>query len=111
MTKADRIRSLYAEGRYTTGEIADLVGCLASYVRVCARQRVDGLSVIDRKYRSKIESQTGEPYSQHYNRKRMRAMSAYYVVQRRLLRMGHSRDFANQKARAAYSVARQTHQS
>lgn len=41
MTKSDRIRDLYAEGK-STREIADIVGCGTPYVRVCARQRVPG---------------------------------------------------------------------
>lgn len=41
MTKAQRIRELYAKG-YTPPEIAKIVGCLDSYARVCARQRVGG---------------------------------------------------------------------
>lgn len=42
MTKADRIRKLYATGKYTTRQIADIVGCGVPYVRTAARQRVDG---------------------------------------------------------------------
>ena len=38
MTKADRIRELEKMG-CTTREIADVVGCLPSYVRVVTRQR------------------------------------------------------------------------
>lgn len=50
MTKADHIRALYAEGR-NVREIADELGCSASYVRVAARQRKDGkASAADRNY-------------------------------------------------------------
>lgn len=38
MTKAARIRELYAQGK-STSAIAEIVGCSAGYVRVCARQR------------------------------------------------------------------------
>lgn len=41
MSKAQRIRALYAQGK-STREIADEIGCADSYVRVCARQRVPG---------------------------------------------------------------------
>jgi uncharacterized protein YjcR len=44
MSKAARIRELYAQG-YETREIADLVGCSPEYVRVAGRQRRDGKSV------------------------------------------------------------------
>jgi len=43
MTKADRIRTLYAAGK-DSKEIAELVGCHPDYVRVAARQRVGGKS-------------------------------------------------------------------
>lgn len=49
MTKADRIRALYAAGK-STREIADIIGCKTSYVRVVARQRRGGLSEHDIKY-------------------------------------------------------------
>jgi hypothetical protein len=50
MTKADRIRALYAEG-LSTSEIAEEVECLPEYVRVVARQRKNsGTSEIDRRY-------------------------------------------------------------
>lgn len=53
MTKAERIRELYAKG-LSTREIADTVGCLTSYVRVCARQRAEsGTSKIDARYLKK----------------------------------------------------------
>lgn len=41
MTKAERIRELYAKG-LSTRQIADRVGCDTAYVRVVARQRVGG---------------------------------------------------------------------
>ena len=41
MTKADRIRKLYASG-LAVKEIAEMVKCRPEYVRVAARQRADG---------------------------------------------------------------------
>lgn len=49
MTKAARIRALYAEG-HTVKMIAEVVGCRQEYVRVCAQQRVGGPSKADRTY-------------------------------------------------------------
>ena len=48
-SKADRIRHLGKHG-YTTREIADVVGCVTAYVRVCLRQRVGGPSEHDKNY-------------------------------------------------------------
>jgi len=45
MTKADRIRSLLAQGKSLT-EIAETVGCLRAYVRVIR----NGRAKYDRKY-------------------------------------------------------------
>lgn len=42
-TNADRIRTLYAAGK-CVAEIAAIIGCSTSYVRVCARQRTGGHS-------------------------------------------------------------------
>ncbi len=42
MTKADKIRELYATGKYTTTQIGEIVGCSGAYVRVVARQRSKG---------------------------------------------------------------------
>lgn len=51
MTKAEKIRALYAKDNKTTGEIAKIVGCGPEYVRVVARQRVDrGKSESDKRY-------------------------------------------------------------
>ncbi len=53
MTKADRIRKHYEDGFLTVQEIARLVGCGDSYVRVVARQRVlpGGESIHDKRWR------------------------------------------------------------
>lgn len=56
-SKADQIRALN-DGRRSTTEIAALVGCLPSYVRVVARQRGTGSyfqSTADRNYQAKPE--------------------------------------------------------
>jgi DNA invertase Pin-like site-specific DNA recombinase len=49
MSKAERIRKLFAKGKSTT-EIAKIVGCTTTYARVCARQRINGQSVWDKAY-------------------------------------------------------------
>lgn len=51
MTKSERIRALYAKGKLTIAQIAKRVGCSDAYVRVVARQRKDGESAADRKWR------------------------------------------------------------
>jgi len=68
MTKADEIRAIVAEhSSLTTTEIADIVGCLPEYVRVCARQRVEGASDIDRRYREKFHAKHGlTPFAHRY---------------------------------------------
>ncbi len=51
MTKAAKIREMYAAGR-SVNDIAEIVECLPEYVRVVARQRTyRGQSAADRKYR------------------------------------------------------------
>lgn len=54
MTKAERIRTLYAAGK-SIREIADIIGCSDSYVRVAARQRTNGSSKHDRAYLKKMK--------------------------------------------------------
>lgn len=49
MSKAARIRELYADGK-TTAVIATIVGCRPEYVRVAGRQRKDGMSKSDVKW-------------------------------------------------------------
>jgi len=49
MTKADQIRALYAKG-YSVREIAGVIGCREEYVRVCARQRANGVSKAEMKW-------------------------------------------------------------
>ena len=51
-TKSQQIRALY-DGVRTTRDIANLVGCRPSYVRVVARQRKGGVSEIDKRYTAK----------------------------------------------------------
>lgn len=60
MTKSDRIRALY-DGTRTTREIADIVGCLPSYVRVVCRQRVNGRSPSDKTYMDRLRSEGSVP--------------------------------------------------
>ncbi len=53
MTKADQIRKL-DNGKRTTRQIADAVGCDTGYVRVVLRQRINGgFSDIDVRYATK----------------------------------------------------------
>lgn len=57
-TKADRIRQLAKHGIFTDAEIHALIVkefgfCAESYIRVCARQRVNGQSKHDRRYEQK----------------------------------------------------------
>lgn len=53
MSKAARIRDLYAQG-LATGEIAKIVGCRPEYVRVVARQRDEkGYSRADKTWMQK----------------------------------------------------------
>lgn len=50
VSKAQRIRKLYAQGK-NCNEIAEIVGCLPEYARVCAQQRSRGqLSRADEAY-------------------------------------------------------------
>lgn len=57
MSKAARIRELYAKGK-TCGEIAQIVGCRVEYARVCAQQRrgEGGRSQSDERYYAKSEN-------------------------------------------------------
>ena len=62
MSKAQKIRDLYAQG-LSTAQIAKRVGCSDSYVRVCARQRVNGkASDHDRAYWRSHGCQTQHEY-------------------------------------------------
>ena len=51
-SKAARIRELYAAGMKLRA-IAAEVGCRVEYARTCARQRQNGMSDIDKRYRAK----------------------------------------------------------
>jgi len=57
-TKSDQIRALYAELKGTVPEhkimaaIAERIGCTRTYARVVARQRGDGTSAADKRYRA-----------------------------------------------------------
>lgn len=50
MTKAEHIRDL-DDGRRTTRQIAEIVGCLSAYVRVVLRQRANGDCIANKNYR------------------------------------------------------------
>jgi hypothetical protein len=81
MTKADQILSLY-DGKRSTKEIAEIVGCLPEYVRVAARQRKGRPSKSDRTYLSKIAQNAdhraaSDRYSLIYRESRDRGRSKY----------------------------------
>jgi transposase len=99
MTKADRIRALYAEG-LSTSEIAEIVGCGTPYVRVCARQRKNGgYSEIDRRYAA---SDLGRlTRRRREERWEMEARKAYYAA----LESTADLELANAAAREARRAA------
>lgn len=73
MSKAQKIRELYAKG-LTTAQIAKRVGCLDSYVRVCARQRVDGKpSEHDRNFWRSKGCESQYEYRLYYRKRRAKA--------------------------------------
>ncbi len=93
MTKADRIRELYATG-LDVNAIAERVGCRSEYVRVCARQRANGLSRADKKYR-------------HPNPERVRKLSsARGCAMFRVASQTGDREGAKKAGRVAYAKAR-----
>lgn len=95
MTKAAQIMDLYSAG-LKTGEIARIVGCLPSYVRVVARQRQGyGVSYIDIRYKT-------SPLGQATIKKREPRRLAY----ERVLRKTSDRDKAIAAARAAQARAK-----
>lgn len=85
MSKAARIRALYAEGR-STREIAAIVGCRPEYVRVAGRQRKHGPAPADQRYRVSPKGQASlearyQKFIQRYRsdpefRKRLNARKA-----------------------------------
>lgn len=78
-TKSARIMELFATGKYTPREIAEMVDCRPEYVRVVARQR-NGMSssVHDVRYRN---SSLGRATSAKYNERRNeRRMGAYRAI-------------------------------
>lgn len=95
MSKAAQIMSLY-DGVRSTKEIAQIVGCADSYVRVVARQRKGGsCSEIDRRY---LNSERGH----RYTAKRLPKSRAYAAVK---VRTG-DRAAAASAYRDAYRQAR-----
>ena len=82
MSKASRIRELYAQG-LGTAEIARSVGCNPAYVRVAGRQRKDGTdSPADTKWRTKVYGSMEAYYEENNARTRERRI-AYYRDRRR----------------------------
>jgi len=61
MTKKERIRALYEMG-IPPKVIAETVGCHRDYVRVAARQRANGPSASDVKYRPKRLARNRQRY-------------------------------------------------
>jgi hypothetical protein len=88
MTKAATIRQIVADNPdITPQEMAVLVGCTDSYARVYMRQRIGGVSDIDRRYLSK-------PGTREAQRVRMKMLLA-----------AGDKDYASDKGRAAYQKA------
>ena len=92
MTKAQRIRELYAQGK-TCGEIAALIGCRVEYARVCAQQRAKGESRADKNWKvnaaDHIRRQRREKWRWRYAtdpvfRERHKATKARYYHQAKL---------------------------
>lgn len=86
-SKAAQIRRLYADG-LTPPEIAKIVGCGQSYVRVCARQRLDGApSMSDTRYRvGKFGSVRA--FYKHHNEQSREYRIQYYRRRRAALKSG-----------------------
>jgi hypothetical protein len=73
MTKAEKILALY-DGKRTTREIADIVGCDTPYVRVVARQRKGtGKSVHDKRYSASPLGKLSRSRSNHAYRENCKA--------------------------------------
>lgn len=107
MTKSARIRALYAEGK-STREIADIVGCGTSYVRVCARQRINGLSESDIRYRAKLGTNDYTSYQKalfkknpDYKRRHRAYCKSYSAAKRRGLPVDKRKDVGRQAYRSA----------
>ena len=70
-SKAGRIRDLYEVG-LSVQEIAAVVECKEEYVRVCARQRKDGMSVAEESYAIRkfgsVEAMTAARSAAHYQK-------------------------------------------
>lgn len=73
MTKSEQIRRLYKHGIFTTAEIAVRVGCRPEYVRVVARQRVNGPSKGDRRYVASDAGVQAKETARQNRRNRVRA--------------------------------------
>ena len=85
-TKSDQIRALYAELRGHVPEdqimaaIAAKVGCSTTYARVVARQRGEGVSEADRRYRPTARKLRRDRYRRdtEYRAKLLESMRAWY---------------------------------
>jgi hypothetical protein len=103
MSKAKQIMALY-DGKRTTREIADIVGCLPEYVRIVARQRRGaGLSEADKRYSS---SSLGKETARKYKSDNLDAARSYAATRRRVLKKTGDKEKAKEKGRAAYKAAR-----
>jgi hypothetical protein len=97
-TKSEWILALYKDG-LSTKEIAEIVGCLPSYVRVVARQRKGtSASEIDRRY---LTSSLGRSTRQKIDAK----CRPYKLAYARVAEQTGNKDAANAAARAAVRAA------
>ena len=95
ISKAQRIRALYAQGK-TCREIADIVGCRPEYARVCAQQRVGGAdSNADTAYAIRSWGSI-KAYNDAKNAKTRDYRSAYYRKRRERAR--HAKEAATAEA-------------
>ena len=109
MTKSEQILALY-DGKRTTREIADIVGCGVPYVRVVARQRKGGsMSKHDKKYRIKKAGSLAAYSGLVYRKVRVAAIASA-TTRQRALRSGHDLTTANALARSAYADERRKQQ-
>lgn len=94
LSKAARIRALYAKGKSTT-QIAGTVGCSVTYARVCARQRIleSGRSVFDVAYSPGYQKRRYHT-DKAYRKKHLAVMSKYKANLRKTDPEWRARDIA-----------------
>ncbi len=105
MTKAARIRTLYVL-RISVRNIAKLVGCSPEYVRVCARQRLEGKpSHADINYMKGLGCSTSFELHMLFAARKygIDDMHAAYARHQRELRVRRYREYRRQKKLAATS--------